>query len=145
MIEAYFDGATEPVNPGGHGAWGALVMVDGVTVFAKGGYVGHGPTISNNVSEYAAVVAAIEECLKYEGVCIIRGDSKLVVMQLNGKWKVRGGLYVPFYRKALALWGELKHRAKLEWIPREKNDVCDGLSKGVLKDMGVRFRIQPNE
>jgi ribonuclease HI len=143
MIEAYFDGCTEPKNPGGHGAWGALVMVDGETVFAKGGYVGNGPSISNNVSEYSAVIAAMEECLKHEGVCVIRGDSKLVVMQLTGKWKVNGGLYMPYYYTARGLWRQLKDRAKLEWIPREKNDICDGLSKKVLKDMGIKFMIQP--
>jgi ribonuclease HI len=143
MIEAWFDGATEPKNPGGHGAWGAVVKVDGNTVFAKGGYVGNGPTISNNVSEYAAFIAAAEECLKYPGVVIIRGDSKLVVMQLNGKWKAKGGLYKPFYEKAKLVWKELRSRAKLVWIPREENDQCDYLSKGVLKKLGIKFRIQP--
>ena len=134
---------SEPRNPGGHGAWGGLVKVDGKEVFAKGGYVGHGPTISNNVSEYSAFIAIAEEIKKYPGPVVIRGDSKLVVMQLNGKWKVKGGLYKPFYEKAKILWLQIKERAQLIWVPREKNDVCDYLSKNVLKEMGVRFRIQP--
>lgn len=143
MIEAWFDGCTEPKNPGGHGAWGGLVKVNGTTVFAKGGYVGHGPTISNNVSEYSAFIAVAEEIMKHPGVATIRGDSKLVVMQLNGKWRVKGGLYKPFYEKAKVIWRELKSRATLEWVPREENNQCDYLSKNVLKEMGIRFRIQP--
>lgn len=143
MIEAWFDGCTEPRNPGGHGAWGGLIKVDGKEVFAKGGYVGNGPTISNNVSEYCAFIAVAEEILKHPGVAIIRGDSKLVVMQLRGKWRVKGGLYKPFYDKAKVLWAKIKDRADLIWVPREENEVCDYLSKNVLKELGIKFRIQP--
>ena len=144
MIEANFDGCCEPRNPGGHAAWGAAVRIDGEFVYRGGGYCGVGPKMSNNVAEYSAFIAAAEECLRYPGVCIIRGDSKLVVMQLQGKWKVNGGLYKPFYDRAVVLWSKLRDRARLEWIPREQNDICDVLSKQVLKDMGVVFRIQPN-
>ena len=143
MIEAWFDGATEPVNPGGHSAYGVAVKVDGKFVFQKGEYVGHGPKMSNNVAEYAGFIAAVTECLKYPGVVIIRGDSKLVVMQMNGKWKAKKGLYIPYYHKAKEIWGKLKSRAKVEWISRDYNDVCDGLSKKVLHDRGITFRIQP--
>jgi ribonuclease HI len=143
MIEAWFDGCCEPRNPGGHAAWGGVVHVNGESVFRAGGYCGGGPQMSNNVAEYSAFCAVAEECLKHPGVVIIRGDSKLVVMQLQGKWKVNGGLYKPFYDRAKVLWGQLRNRSKLIWIPREENDICDVLSKQVLKDMGVVFRIQP--
>ena len=33
----------------------------------------------------------------------------------------------------------------MDWIPRDKNNVCDELSKKILKDMGVVFRIQPED
>lgn len=133
----------EPRNPGGHAAWGAAVRVDGEFVLRAGGYCGVGPKMSNNVAEYSAFNAAAEECLKHPGIVIIKGDSKLVVEQLNGRWKVNGGLYTPFYEKAKVLWGKLKNRASLEWIPRDENSICDVLSKQVLHDMGVKFRIQP--
>lgn len=143
MIEAYFDGCTEPVNPGGHGAWGAVVLVDGKEVYADGGYCGVGPTISNNVSEYQAFTEALTEAVKHQGPIIVRGDSKLVIMQLKGRWKVNGGLYLPFHLKAKELYSAHKERIALEWIPRAKNDRCDVLSKKVLLDMGIKFRIQP--
>jgi ribonuclease HI len=143
MIEAWFDGACEPKNPGGYAAWGAVVQVDGEPVYREGGYCGVGSKMSNNVAEYSGFCAAAEECLKHPGIVTIRGDSKLVIMQLQGRWKVNGGLYLPFYRQAMGLWMQLRDRSKLVWIPREQNDICDVLSKQVLKDMGIKFRLQP--
>lgn len=143
LVEAYFDGVCEPRNPGGHGAWGALVKVDGREVWSSGGYCGVGKEISNNVSEYSGCAAAIEEASKYPGPIIVRGDSKLVIMQLLGKWRVNGGLYMPYYLKAKQLYEREKQRLTLQWIPRQHNEECDVLSKKVLKDMGVKFRIQP--
>jgi hypothetical protein len=50
---------------------------------------------------------------------------------------------MPYYERALALWEQLKVRSGIEWIPRAFNGACDGLSKQVLRDRGVQFRIQP--
>ena len=153
MIEGWFDGVVEPINPGGHGAWGALVRVDGVTVFEEGGYIGHGPHISNNVAEYSGFLAVLTEALKYEGKILIRGDSRLVICQLSteaarflgysGKWRVNGGAYMPIYEKARPLFEANSKRVKLRWIPRDQNSICDVLSKKELHDRGVVFKIQP--
>lgn len=138
MIEAYFDGVTEPVNPGGHGAYGVLVKMDGETILAEGVYVGHGPKISNNVCEYAGACAVFREIAKYPGHgAYVKGDSRLVVCQLLGLWEVHGGLYVPYYREALRLYDPLRARVKLDWVPRDRNSECDELSKGVLRKRGV--------
>lgn len=146
MIEAWFDGVCEPKNPGGHAAWGALVKVDGEEKLSIGRYVGHGPQMSNNVAEYSGMLAVLEHIHTLpneQRTGIIRGDSKLVIMQLQSKWRVKKGLYIPFFRKALELYLPLCHRIKLQWVPRDQNSECDGLSKGVLIQMGVKFRIQP--
>ena len=142
-VYGWFDGCCEPRNPGGHASWGALVKVGKQQVYAKGGYCGVGPDMSNNVAEFSAFIAVAEECMKHPGVVLIRGDSKLVVNLVNGHWKSHGGFYVPYYEKAKVLWKDLKSRARLEWIGRDENSVCDYLSKKVLKDRGVTFRIQP--
>lgn len=145
MIEAMFDGCCEPKNPGGHAAWGALVKVDGKIVWQDGGYCGVGPAMSNNVAEYSGALAALTEAAKHPGVILLRGDSKLVIMQLQGKWKVNGGLYHPFYLKAKEVYDREKGRLKLQWVPRAQNEECDALSKKVLKDMDVVFKIQPEQ
>lgn len=143
MIEAFFDGSCEPKNPGGHAAWGALVKVDGEAVWEGGGYCGVGPAMSNNVAEYSGALAALTKAAEYPGVILLRGDSKLVIMQLQGKWSVNGGLYHPFYLKAKEVYDREKSRLKLQWIPRDENSECDALSKQVLKDRSVVFKIQP--
>lgn len=149
LIQAWFDGVTEPINPGGFGAYGILIKVDRKKVFAEGHFVGSGEGISNNVSEYAGFCAAVDWILNANllGVTIIRGDSKLVIMQLLNRWKVNGGLYLPYYHKARHLFTILQERTEnnvsLEWIPRDKNGECDKLSKDVLRRMGIKFRLQP--
>jgi ribonuclease HI len=155
MIEAWFDGCCEPRNPGGHAAWGAAVFVDGVSVYEGNGYCGVGPKMSNNVAEYSGFCAALREALKYPGKIHIRGDSRLVICHLSadaarrlgyaGKWKMKGGLYKPFYDEAIQLLKGNEDRIKFDWVPRDKNEICDVLSKQVLKDKGVVFRIQPEE
>ena len=152
-IEAWFDGCCEPTNPGGHAAWGALVRVNGEDVYRDGGYCGFGKGMSNNVAEYSGFLAALTQALKYPGKIHIRGDSRLVICHLsaeaarrlgyNGCWKVNGGAYFPFYQQAKPLYDANKDRITLNWISRDENEICDVLSKQVLKDKGIVFRIQP--
>lgn len=142
MLEAWFDGCCEPRNPGGHGAWAAIICRGSELIWKKSGYCGIGPAISNNVAEYSGVIAILESLQGEDDSCLIRGDSKLVIMQLSGHWRVKGGLYVPFYRKAKTLLDPLRDRVSFEWVPRDENDVCDGLSKIVLRNLNVEFRLQ---
>src|SRR6266550_6809881 len=139
----------EPVNPGGSAAYGILIKVDGVEKYSEGHLVVKGPEATNNIAEYAGFCAAVDWILNNNllGVTIIRGDSKLVIMQLSGKWKVHGGKYLPYHYKAKHLLAILQERTennvKLEWISRDKNGEADKISKDVLVRMGVKFRIQP--
>ena len=61
-ITVYFDGACDP-NPGGHAGWGAVITIDGKSE-GLFGYVGFGPTMSNNVAEYAGLIGALEELVR---------------------------------------------------------------------------------
>jgi ribonuclease HI len=94
---AWFDGACEPVNPGGTATFGVIIKDnDGAVLLKEHGFVGTGSKMSNNVAEYAGVL----HILKYfaprpPGRATIHGDSKLVINQLNGKWRIRKGLYLP--------------------------------------------------
>jgi ribonuclease HI len=144
MIEAWFDGCCEPKNPGGHAAFGILLKVDGKTIVARGGYVGYGPEMSNNVAEFSAFIALMKEIAKIPGPALVRGDSKLVIYTLTGKYKAKQGLYIPYFLNARQAFEPERDRVGLEWIGREQNDECDKLSKAVLKERGIRLRIQPN-
>lgn len=143
MLEAWFDGCCEPTNPGGHAAWGAVLLRDGKKIWEDAGYCGFGSKMSNNVAEYSGVAAILERLQREEELCLIRGDSKLVIMQLQMKWRINGGLYTPFWQRAKALYEPIRDRVTFEWVPRDENAICDVLSKGVLHDRGIKFRIQP--
>lgn len=133
----------EPRNPGGHGGWGALVKIDGKTVWESSGYIPASYRTSNNVCEYSGMIAVLKHIAPIPGPAIIYGDSKLVIMQLQGRWRVNGGLYMPYYEEALPLYRQQKRRLKLQWIPRDQNHECDRLSKAELLNRGIKFKIQP--
>jgi ribonuclease HI len=146
-IEAYFDGACGPMNPGGHAAWGAYLLLNGMEVWHAHGYVGYGPRMSNNVAEYAGVVAVLRQLrtpTMLEQVALhgatVRGDSMLVIKQMRGAWKAKSGLYYPYYEEA----EDLRFRFPLgklrwEWVPRGENERADELSKQPLMERGVTF------
>jgi len=146
-VEAWFDGAVEPFNPGGHGGYGALVKLDGRTVWRESKYIGSGPQVSSNVAEYCGAIACMTYLLALTFVrervssAVLRGDSMLVIKQLDGIWRVKSGLYMPFYREAVRLRSQLPS-VRLEWVPRDQNSEADELSKQALRERGVAFNLQ---
>lgn len=150
MIQVYFDGACEPVNPGGFAAFGLVIRssVDGELYRASKIFrpvKGKERETSNNVAEYSAFLHALEwlaeHNLQDEEISFF-GDSKLVIEQMFGWWRMRGGFYIPIALKAKKLLKKFTH-ARGQWIPREQNDIADELSKASLIEAGVKFRIQP--
>ena len=133
---AWFDGACEPVNPGGTATFGVMIKdKDGTVLLKEHGLVGKGSRMSNNVAEYAGVL----HFLKYLSSrpprrVTIHGDSNLVINQLNGKWRVRKGLYLSSAVEAKELLAYLRGlgwQVSLCWIPRTQNEECDALSKKI--------------
>jgi ribonuclease HI len=133
IVRAWFDGACWP-NPGGHGGYGALVKRHGQVIYSKAVYLGRGPHISNNVAEYAGVIAVLRFLLQ-EGIqwATVYGDSQMVIKQLNGVIKARHGIYLPSYREARELRERLPN-VRLVWVSRGQNIEADRLSKEALKE-----------
>ena len=131
---AWFDGACEPVNPGGTATFGVVIKdQDGTVLLKEYGLVGKGSTMSNNLAEYAGVLHILKY-LSYRppGRVTIHGDSNLVISQLNGKWRIRKGLYLSIAMEAKELLADLHSlgwQIDLRWIPRVQNEECDVLSK----------------
>lgn len=145
MIRIYFDGACEPVNPGGTAAYGFVIKgEDGRNIVARSAVVGRGKGMTNNVAEYSGLIAALRELRTFnekERVEIL-GDSKLVVEMVGRRWgyertasgKIKGWnphREAPHLRKlldeVLALLDGREYATR--WIPREQNQECDDLSK----------------
>jgi ribonuclease HI len=134
-IKARFDGLTEPRNPGGIACYGVYIMnMDTLDVNKIKGYIGEGPGMSNNVAEYSGLVALLEWLIENgfnvdPHVVEIAGDSQLVINQINGAWRVKGGMYLNTYLKAKNLLKQFSNKLTFTWIPREKNEEADQLSK----------------
>ena len=132
---AWFDGACEPVNPGGTATFGVAVRDGNGTVLLKEhGLVGNGSGMSNNVAEYAGVL----QVMKYlaprpPGRVTIHGDSKLVINQLTGRWR-NPQRTLPLNRPGSQRGACSPESARMAdrprgWIPRAQNEECDTLSK----------------
>lgn len=129
LVVGNFDGGCGPKNPGGYGTYGVIVRQNGKILFKDSQCIGDGPHVSNNVAEYAGIIAIFQFLLK-ESIShgVIYGDSKLVVKQLNGKWRIRGGLYYDYAKEAVNLKRQLPY-IQIRWIPREKNREADYLAR----------------
>ena len=147
MIEVWFDGCCEPVNPGGHAGYGAAILDGSKTLWECSGYILASPQTSNNLAEYTAFLSAVdwlvENKLHTEEI-IFYGDSKLVINQMFGSWRIRKGIYVPLAIMAREKIKKLT-KASGEWVPREENYIADELSKRELLKRGIVFKIQPQE
>ena len=173
MIIAFFDGATEPINPGGSMGIGAVVFrtsqpeiipMNGTIYFKRDNtweqLFEHAECIhkgergfeitSNNVAEYIAFTKVVEFILldmakdKNETIYIL-GDSKLVVEQMSNRWKMKAGIYIKFAKKAQELFIELKRRNTNVNVHwiSRDNNLADEVSKRDMIKRGVKFRIQP--
>lgn len=145
----FIDGACEPKNPGGNMGIGAIILdADGNTVKTLSHFVKAKPENSNNVAEYQAfgwLVTELNRIMPPGATILIQGDSKLVIEQMNGKWRIKEGHYVQFAHRAKKILNELQAKCKVTimWIPREENNIADELSETPMIQNNVTFRIQP--
>ena len=126
-VTVYIDGLAEPRNPG-TGTFGYLIY-DGARKLAEGsGLAGY--DVTSNFAEYTALAEALKRlrALGVEGDVIIRSDSKLLVGQMSEGWKVKGGMYLERLKEARELLKEFGS-VRFEWIPRERNQEADLLTR----------------
>ncbi len=123
MTTAYFDGASRG-NPGESSAGACIVGDDGKIIWECARPLGIG---TNNEAEYKALIMLLEE-IASRGLknVTVRGDSRLVISQVTGKWKVREERLRPLAERAAEL--AKAAGARLEWVPRERNAMADALS-----------------
>ncbi len=112
MIKIYTDGAARG-NPG-PAASGFVIFDDDKLIKKSAIYIGKA---TNNIAEYTAVINALRAIPNGEKV-ILHSDSRLVVNQLNGKFKVKKEHLKKLYAKAKILMKNKKVE-KIEWVPRE--------------------------
>jgi probable phosphoglycerate mutase len=137
MIFVYADGASRG-NPGPASYGVSIVDSAGNTIAEFGEQLG---IRTNNYAEYQGVIAALRYLSTTEHRQItIRMDSKLVVEQLSGRWKVKSDDMRELVGEASRLLGPFE--AKLEWIPREQNFRADQMANQALD--GGDFQTVPS-
>ncbi|MEN9751550.1 MAG: hypothetical protein RLZZ600_597 [Actinomycetota bacterium] len=124
-------------NPGI--AAGGAVVLDGQTgelLAEVGVYVGHA---TNNVAEYNGMLAGLQRAFEInpDAEIHVRMDSKLVVEQMSGRWKIKHPDMAVLASQARALIGT--RNVTFEWIPREKNALADAAANKSM-DSGESFR-----
>ncbi len=122
IIEA--DGGSRG-NPG-PAAYGCLVK-DAQTnevLFEEGKTLG---ITTNNVAEYSGLVAALEAAHEIDpnAQIEVRMDSKLVVEQMNGNWKIKHVNMKGLVEKARKAFSQAQ--VKYVWVSREDNLAADTL------------------
>ncbi|MEV6741284.1 bifunctional RNase H/acid phosphatase [Streptomyces sp. NPDC051104] len=132
MVEA--DGGSRG-NPGPAG-YGSVVRdaASGETLVERAEYIG---TATNNVAEYRGLLAGLRAAHDLDpGARVrVRMDSKLVVEQMSGRWKIKHPAMRPLAMEAAAVLppGQVTY----EWIPREQNKHADRLANEAM-DAGAR-------
>ena len=124
-------------NPG-IAAGGAIVAdaQTGTVLSEVGVYVG---IATNNVAEYSGLIAGLETAFDRDALAAIavRMDSKLVVEQMTGRWKIKHPDMQVLARRAQAL---IEGRdVTFQWVPRLENNRADAAANEAM-DRGESFR-----
>ena len=120
-------------NPGPAGSGAVVIDADtGEVILEIAKYIG---VATNNVAEYLALKAGLEGAIGInpESKILVRMDSKLVIEQMSGTWKIKHPDMIQLAREVQAL---ASGRAiKFMWIPREENSRADALANKAMDEV----------
>ncbi|MGL5858048.1 MAG: bifunctional RNase H/acid phosphatase [Angustibacter sp.] len=92
---------------------------------------------SNNVAEYRGLIAGLSAvaALDSHAVVEVRLDSRLVVEQMSGRWKIKH----PDMRRLALQARQLLDQAQIRyvWVPRAQNADADRLANEALDDAAI--------
>lgn len=124
-------------NPG-PAAFGALVRdaVTGEVLAQAAGTLG---IATNNVAEYSGLIAALELAAEVapEASIEVRMDSKLVIEQMSGRWKIKHPDMKPLASRAQSL---APFGTEWTWVRRAENSAADALVNMALDGKPVPLR-----
>jgi ribonuclease H / adenosylcobalamin/alpha-ribazole phosphatase len=124
-------------NPG-PASYGALVRdpATGEVIAQAGVTIG---IATNNVAEYSGLIAGLELAAEYapNASIEVRMDSKLVIEQMAGRWKVKHPDMKPLALKAQSL---APFGTEWTWVPRAQNAAADALANMALDGKPVPLK-----
>src|SRR4051794_24730200 len=120
-----------PGNPG-PAAYGALVRAadSGRVLAERAASVGRA---TKNVAEYGGLVAGLQAALDLDPTASVevRMDSKLVVEQMSGRWKIKHPDMQQLALQAQQIARQLS-RVRYTWVPRAQNGAADALANSAM-------------
>jgi ribonuclease HI len=125
----YFDGACEPVNPGGVATYGYLLLSPGDKVALGMGLASEPSENSTaNLAECVGLLRLLEHALS-AGIrrIIVRGDNQVVIGLLRVHSVAPSDPLKPLYDRVLRLKSEFVS-VDAQWVPRELNGYADALT-----------------
>jgi probable phosphoglycerate mutase len=127
LIEA--DGGSRG-NPGPAGYGSVVWSADHDTVLAESKQaIGRA---TNNVAEYRGLIAGLDEAVKLGATEVaVSMDSKLVVEQMSGRWRVKHPDLAALHAQARALASRFD-KVSYAWIPRAENSHADRLANEAM-------------
>jgi ribonuclease HI len=121
----YFDGASKG-NPGLAGAGAVLYEGGDIEVYSESVFVGLKET--NNVAEYTGLITGLKAALNLGTKRItVKGDSDLIVKQMNGAYKVKSPNLIALYEEAKKL-AEQFEKITFVHVYRHLNKRADELA-----------------
>ncbi len=130
--QLFIDGASKN-NPGPSGS-GFVIMKNNEIICRQGFYLGKK---TNNQAEYYALILGIFFLKKYmqkSELVTITSDSKLLVMQMIGVYKVKD-VHLGQLKNLAALWLQ-GYRYKMKHVLREYNTLADEMA-----NYGVQHKV----
>ena len=123
IIEA--DGGSRG-NPGESGS--GSVVIDQATGELLAEISLYGGIASNNVAEYNGMIAGVRRAIELDpdAELLVRLDSKLVVEQMSGRWKIKHPSMAELAAEAREVLTGTP--VKFQWIPRLENSRADKLA-----------------
>jgi ribonuclease HI len=122
------DGAARG-NPGPAGVGVHIADDDGNLVAEIAEGIGEA---TNNVAEYTAAIRGLERARELGAAEVhLRSDSRLLIEQLSGRWKIKNKNLIRLHRQVREL-AQAFERVTYEHVPRERNVEAD-----LLANLGV--------
>ena len=123
LATIYFDGGGQ--SPGPVTAACIVELSDGSVVQA----VRRFDQGTHNTAEWHALILGLRLALTHgERDVVVKGDSMLVVKQVNGEWKTKNPALLPLRTEGVELLAQFES-SRVKWIPRKENRRADELGR----------------
>ncbi len=119
-------------NPGPAG-WGAVVResATGQILLERCEAIG---VATNNVAEYQGLIAGLRAAAELGAAVVeVKMDSKLVIEQMSGRWKIKHPGLRPLAAEAARLVRGFR-TVTWAWVPRERNRDADRLANQAMDE-----------